>query len=112
MDTSSSRFFATQNRYCLWTGGPAESLLWEETVLTRPAILALEDGSVFKGIAIGADGTNSRWGSIQHLDDRLSKKFWLTLLILANLVTLTYPHIGNTGINSEILNLPLWVLRA
>ena len=100
MDTSSSRFFATQNRYWSWTDGPAESLLWEETVLTRPAILALEDGSVFKGIAIGADGqtvgevvfNTSMTGYQEILTDPSYTR---------QLVTLTYPHIGNTGINSE-----------
>lgn len=70
------------------------------TVLTRPAILALEDGSVFKGIAIGADGqtvgevvfNTSMTGYQEILTDPSYTR---------QLVTFTYPHIGNTGINSE-----------
>ena len=68
--------------------------------MTRPAILALEDGSVFKGIAIGADGqtvgevvfNTSMTGYQEILTDPSYTR---------QLVTLTYPHIGNTGINSE-----------
>ncbi|GLR64099.1 glutamine-hydrolyzing carbamoyl-phosphate synthase small subunit [Marinospirillum insulare] len=68
--------------------------------MTRPAILALEDGSVFKGIAIGADGqtvgevvfNTSMTGYQEILTDPSYTR---------QLVTLTYPHIGSTGINSE-----------
>lgn len=68
--------------------------------MTRPAILALEDGSVFRGVAIGADGqtvgevvfNTSMTGYQEILTDPSYTR---------QLVTLTYPHIGNTGINSE-----------
>tara|TARA_R110002072_G_C7976868_1_gene535598 strand:- start:8720 stop:9856 length:1137 start_codon:yes stop_codon:yes gene_type:complete len=68
--------------------------------LTKPAILALEDGSIFKGISIGADGEtigevvfNTAMTGYQEIltDPSYAKQ----------IVTLTYPHIGNTGINSE-----------
>lgn len=68
--------------------------------LTKPAILALEDGSIFKGISIGADGEtigevvfNTAMTGYQEIitDPSYAKQ----------IVTLTYPHIGNTGVNSE-----------
>ncbi len=100
MDTSSSRFFATQNRYWPYTNGPADSLLWEETVLTRPAILALEDGSIFRGVAIGANGQTV--GEVVFNTAMTGYQEILTdPSYTRQLVTLTYPHIGNTGINSE-----------
>lgn len=100
MDTSSSRFFATQNRYRSYSNDPAESLLWEETVLTRPAILALEDGSIFRGVAIGADGQTV--GEVVFNTAMTGYQEILTdPSYTRQLVTLTYPHIGNTGINAE-----------
>jgi carbamoyl-phosphate synthase small subunit len=64
------------------------------------AILALEDGSIFRGISIGADGLSvgevvfntSMTGYQEILTDPSYSK---------QIVTLTYPHIGNTGVNSE-----------
>jgi len=68
--------------------------------LTRPAILALEDGSVFKGIAIGADGQTV--GEVVFNTSMTGYQEILTDPSYTHqLVTLTYPHIGNTGINSE-----------
>jgi carbamoyl-phosphate synthase small subunit len=64
------------------------------------AILALEDGSVFHGISIGASRHtigevvfNTAMTGYQEIltDPSYSKQ----------IVTLTYPHIGNTGINFE-----------
>jgi carbamoyl-phosphate synthase small subunit len=68
--------------------------------LTRPAILALEDGSVFRGVAIGADGQTV--GEVVFNTAMTGYQEILTdPSYTRQLVTLTYPHIGNTGINSE-----------
>ena len=65
-----------------------------------PAILVLEEGSVFKGRSIGVAGSaagevvfnTSMTGYQEILTDPSYK---------AQIITLTYPHIGNTGINEE-----------
>jgi len=68
--------------------------------LTRPAILALEDGSVFKGVAIGNDGITS--GEVVFNTSMTGYQEILTdPSYTKQIVTLTYPHIGNTGTNSE-----------
>ncbi|MGD8688968.1 MAG: glutamine-hydrolyzing carbamoyl-phosphate synthase small subunit [Gammaproteobacteria bacterium] len=63
------------------------------------AILALEDGSIFRGQSIGAEGTttgevvfNTAMSGYQEIltDPSYSRQ----------LVTLTYPHIGNVGVNA------------
>ena len=65
-----------------------------------PALLALEDGSLFHGHAVGATGEtvgevvfNTAMTGYQEIltDPSYSRQ----------IVTLTYPHIGNTGINAE-----------
>ena len=67
---------------------------------TVPAILALADGSVFLGVSIGAAGNttgevvfNTAMTGYQEIltDPSYSRQ----------IVTLTYPHIGNTGVNAE-----------
>jgi len=68
--------------------------------LTRPAILALEDGSVFRGIAIGADGQSS--GEVVFNTSMTGYQEILTdPSYCQQIVTLTYPHIGNVGTNDE-----------
>ena len=68
--------------------------------LSKPAILALEDGSVFHGIAIGADGLTS--GEVVFNTAMTGYQEILTdPSYTRQIVTLTYPHIGNTGINAE-----------
>ena len=68
--------------------------------LSKPAILALEDGSVFHGIAIGAEGVTS--GEVVFNTAMTGYQEILTdLSYVRQIVTLTYPHIGNTGINAE-----------
>ncbi len=66
----------------------------------RPAVLVLRDGSIFRGQAIGADGVsvgevvfNTAMSGYQEIltDPSYAKQ----------IVTLTYPHIGNTGTNAE-----------
>ena len=68
--------------------------------MSTPAILALADGSLFHGTAIGAEGEtsgevvfNTAMTGYQEIlaDPSYSRQ----------IVTLTYPHIGNTGVNAE-----------
>jgi carbamoyl-phosphate synthase small subunit len=66
----------------------------------RPAILVLEDGSVFRGMAIGADGLAT--GEVVFNTAMTGYQEILTDPSYAQqIITLTYPHVGNTGINSE-----------
>ncbi|MFT4518321.1 MAG: carbamoyl-phosphate synthase small subunit [Halioglobus sp.] len=68
--------------------------------MTIPALLVLEDGSVFKGLAIGATGTSV--GEVVFNTAMTGYQEILTDPSYARqIVTLTYPHIGNTGTNSE-----------
>lgn len=67
---------------------------------TRPAILVLADGSVFHGTAIGADGLSV--GEVVFNTAMTGYQEILTDPSYARqIVTLTYPHIGNTGVNEE-----------
>lgn len=68
--------------------------------MPHPALLALEDGSMFHGHAVGASGDtvgevvfNTAMTGYQEIltDPSYSRQ----------IVTLTYPHIGNTGVNAE-----------
>jgi len=68
--------------------------------LSKPAILALEDGSLFHGISIGADGETS--GEVVFNTAMTGYQEILTDPSYSRqIVTLTYPHIGNTGVNHE-----------
>ena len=67
---------------------------------TLPAVLVLADGTVFRGISIGAPGLtvgevvfNTSMSGYQEIltDPSYTKQ----------IVTLTYPHIGNVGVNEE-----------
>ncbi|MEP5567786.1 MAG: glutamine-hydrolyzing carbamoyl-phosphate synthase small subunit [Halioglobus sp.] len=68
--------------------------------MSSSAILVLEDGSVFKGLAIGASGT-----SVGELVFNTAMSGYQEILTdpsyARQIVTLTYPHIGNTGTNAE-----------
>lgn len=66
----------------------------------KPAILALSDGTTFKGISVGASGQTS--GEVVFNTAMSGYQEILTDPSYSNqIVTLTYPHIGNTGVNSE-----------
>jgi carbamoyl-phosphate synthase small subunit len=72
----------------------------ESTATKTTAILALADGTVFRGISIGAPGHtvaevvfNTAMTGYQEILTDPSYS--------GQIVTLTYPHIGNTGINLE-----------
>ena len=64
--------------------------------MSKPAILALADGSIFRGEAIGADGHSV--GEVVFNTAMTGYQEILTDPSYARqIVTLTYPHIGNTG---------------
>ena len=68
--------------------------------MATSAILVLEDGTVFKGTAIGAQGTAV--GEVVFNTSMTGYQEILTDPSYAEqIITLTYPHIGNTGTNSE-----------
>jgi len=64
------------------------------------ALLALEDGSVFRGTSIGVPGQ-----SVGEVVFNTAMTGYQEILTdpsyAAQIVTLTYPHIGNTGTNAE-----------
>jgi len=68
--------------------------------LTKPAVLALEDGSLFHGVSIGADGT-----SVGEVVFNTALTGYQEILTdpsyCKQIVTLTYPHIGNVGCNDQ-----------
>jgi carbamoyl-phosphate synthase small subunit len=65
-----------------------------------PAILVLKDGTVFRGTSIGAEGL-----AVGEVVFNTSITGYQEILTdpsyCRQIVTLTYPHIGNTGANSE-----------
>jgi carbamoyl-phosphate synthase small subunit len=66
----------------------------------RPAILALADGTIFHGQAIGASGETS--GEVVFNTSMTGYQEILTDPSYSRqIVTLTHPHIGNTGVNDE-----------
>ena len=68
--------------------------------MTQPAILALEDGTVFEGISVGAPGLSV--GEVVFNTAMTGYQEILTDPSYARqLVTLTYPHIGNTGCTDQ-----------
>ncbi|WP_408608114.1 glutamine-hydrolyzing carbamoyl-phosphate synthase small subunit [Candidimonas nitroreducens] len=76
------------------------SLFPERAEGLSPAILALADGTIFKGVSIGADGY-----SVAEVVFNTAMTGYQEILTdpsyNGQIVTLTYPHIGNTGINVE-----------
>ena len=66
----------------------------------QPAILALAGGTIFRGESIGADGT-----AVGEVVFNTAMTGYQEILTdpsyCRQIVTLTYPHIGNTGVNSE-----------
>lgn len=66
----------------------------------KPAILALEDGTLFEGISIGAEGQAT--GEVVFNTAMSGYQEILTDPSYAQqIITFTYPHIGNTGTTSE-----------
>ena len=68
--------------------------------MTDIAILVLEDGSVFQGVSIGAQGLTT--GEVVFNTAMTGYQEILTDPSYSHqIVTLTYPHIGNVGVNVE-----------
>ncbi|MCC5861454.1 MAG: glutamine-hydrolyzing carbamoyl-phosphate synthase small subunit [Gammaproteobacteria bacterium] len=68
--------------------------------MTEPAILALEDGTVFRGLSVGSPGRTI--GEVVFNTALTGYQEILTdPSYCRQIVTLTYPHIGNVGTNSE-----------
>ncbi len=68
--------------------------------MRQPALLALEDGSIFRGESIGVEGQTV--GEVVFNTAMTGYQEILTDPSYARqIVTLTYPHIGNVGTNSE-----------
>ena len=67
---------------------------------TNPAILVLADGTVFRGMGIGASGS-----SVGEVVFNTAMTGYQEILTdpsyCKQIVTLTYPHIGNVGVNTE-----------
>jgi carbamoyl-phosphate synthase small subunit len=68
--------------------------------LTTPAVLALQDGTIFRGVSVGAEGKTI--GEVVFNTAMTGYQEILTdPSYCRQIVTLTYPHIGNTGTNSD-----------
>jgi carbamoyl-phosphate synthase small subunit len=68
--------------------------------MAAPAVLALADGSIFRGHSIGAPGNTT--GEVVFNTAITGYQEILTDASYARqIVTLTYPHIGNTGVTPE-----------
>ena len=65
-----------------------------------PAILVLKDGTVFRGTSIGAEGI-----AVGEVVFNTAMTGYQEILTdpsyCRQIVTLTYPHVGNTGVNEE-----------
>ncbi len=68
--------------------------------MNKPALLVLEDGTVFHGVSLGADGC-----SVGEVVFNTALTGYQEILsdpsYARQIVTLTYPHIGNVGTNAE-----------
>ena len=68
--------------------------------MTEPAILVLEDGTVFRGVSVGVSGRTL--GEVVFNTAMTGYQEILTdPSYFRQIVTLTYPHIGNVGTNSD-----------
>ena len=68
--------------------------------MSEPALLALEDGTVFHGISVGAEGTTI--GEVVFNTAMTGYQEILTdPSYCRQIITLTYPHIGNTATNTD-----------
>ncbi len=70
--------------------------------MSTPAVLALEDGTVFRGVSVGAKGNTT--GEVVFNTAMTGYQEILTdPSYCRQIVTLTYPHVGNTGTTPEDL---------
>jgi carbamoyl-phosphate synthase small subunit len=81
----------------------AEKNVFQSNAL--PAVLVLADGSVFKGVSIGYSGEGGGAHTVGEVVFNTAMTGYQEILTdpsyMGQIVTLTYPHIGNTGTNSE-----------
>ena len=81
-------------------GGAAAPWLATAAAPPRPAILVLEDGRVFRGTGFGADGET--FGEMVFSTGMTGYQETLTdPSYHGQIVAMTAPHIGNTGVNDE-----------
>ena len=85
-------------------GGPGRTIIRKpgekSGLVASPALLALEDGSLFRGESIGVDGHSA--GEVVFNTAITGYQEILTdPSYCRQIVTLTYPHIGNVGTNPE-----------
>ena len=73
--------------------------------MATPALLALEDGTIFRGISIGAE-TRSIGEVVFNTAMTGYQEILTDPSYARQIVTLTYPHIGNTGTNSTDFESP------
>lgn len=66
--------------------------------MRKPALLALEDGSLFQGESIGADG-HAQGEAVFNTAMTGYQEILTDPSYCRQIITLTYPHIGNTGVN-------------
>ncbi len=85
--------------------GSAAIDVGSKDAVTAPALLALGDGSIFRGQSIGAVGNTT--GEVVFNTAITGYQEILTDPSYARqIVTLTYPHIGNTGVTPEDMESP------
>ncbi len=91
-------FAVSCSRKLTWTQGFPHSP--RRAAVTQPAILVLEDGTVFEGESVGANGLSV--GEVVFNTAMTGYQEIVTDPSYARqLVTLTYPHIGNTGFTDQ-----------
>jgi carbamoyl-phosphate synthase small subunit len=69
-----------------------------EACLRKPALLALADGSLFRGESIGAEG-NAQGEVVFNTSITGYQEILSDPSYCQQIITLTYPHIGNVGVN-------------
>ena len=91
--------------------GRSEAAGWNGAATTTPALLVLADGLVLRGLAFGARGTAI--GEVVFNTGMTGYQEVMTDPSYAGqLVTFTYPELGNTGVNAEDLEADRPHLRA
>src|SRR5580765_1098191 len=88
-------FDENSSRFCVSASGRIHHV-------SVPAVLALADGTIFRGQSIGAKGNTT--GEVVFNTAMTGYQEILTDPSYARqIVTLTYPHVGNTGVTPEDL---------
>jgi carbamoyl-phosphate synthase small subunit len=86
--------------FCASVASLFSGSLLEMILMSKPAKLALADGTVYTGRAFGAEG--EIFGEVVFNTSMTGYQEILTdPSYCGQIVTMTYPHIGNYGINSE-----------